>query len=472
MSHRLDRARPHRTQVDSPDRSTRTGKPVTNAPGNPHQRDTFEAASEAGRLVSKDPDGRSRKGFLLQVDPAGRTVVNLGDGNDRATVRQLRDGRIRISSGGERLTLNAEQSRRVTLSGGNGDDKIVVRGRVTSDLALDGGRGDDNLRGGDGNETFVGGSGHDRLVGGGGKDLLSGGAGDDYISGGGGSDVAVGGSGKDVIYGLGGKDLLVGGKDQDYVDGGRGNDVVAGAEGNDALIGGWGNDTLVGGDGRDVQAGGHGRDTLDGGEGADRNFAQRNDQVTRGEGDRTRTVGLSSAGKRLEVRGSKEFRARVQSDLEAFRSLPEGQALLRELDRSRRRVTIRESNAGSTAGWDGKHAFRNFNTGRPGKGSDVKVTYNIEDVRLGNEDFFRLPPIAIFAHELTHAREAAHGILPLGKTDQDNPAYPGPVFNFERSASGLPYDHDEDPRTPLVNPSGPNENTIRRQLGLPPRRYY
>jgi Ca2+-binding RTX toxin-like protein len=72
-----------------------------------------------------------------------------------------------------------------------------------------------------------------------------------------------------TLLGGAGKDLLAGGRGDDVLDGGKGNDVLIGGPGNDSLDGGAGKDTLVGGEGDDALSGGIGVDSVRGDTGAD-----------------------------------------------------------------------------------------------------------------------------------------------------------------------------------------------------------
>src|SRR6185503_6887862 len=132
-----------------------------------------------------------------------------------------------------------------------------------------------------------------------------------------------GGRGQDALYGQDGDDRLEGGDDQDSLNGGAGADALEGGNGNDALFGGTGADRLDGGAGSDVLAGGSGEDTY-ADDGADRVLS-----------------GLdATVGSSLIVAGDAEFTSRFASDLEALRSTPVGQALLRKLDEAGRPVKI------------------------------------------------------------------------------------------------------------------------------------
>lgn len=91
-------------------------------------------------------------------------------------------------------------SGRVTLRGGDGDDKLY------------GSRQDDLLRGEAGHDMLFGYDGNDMLYGGEGDDILSGDWGDDQLFGEDGRDILNGGDGLDKLHGGTGEDLLISGE--------------------------------------------------------------------------------------------------------------------------------------------------------------------------------------------------------------------------------------------------------------------
>jgi Ca2+-binding RTX toxin-like protein len=165
-----------------------------------------------------------------------------------------------------------------TIVAGDNDDFLV--GGAGDDV-LFGGTGFDGLYGGDGNDTLIdegtgglmsGGAGNDNLVlgnnastgftflGGEGLDTITGGDNADSLFGGQDADQLSGGLGADQITGGGGDDLLQGRLDNDTLFGGGGDDALDGAENRDSLVGGAGNDTLIGGAASDTMTGGQGTD--------------------------------------------------------------------------------------------------------------------------------------------------------------------------------------------------------------------
>ncbi|MCK8501514.1 MULTISPECIES: M91 family zinc metallopeptidase [Myxococcus] len=404
----------------------------------------------------------------VSTNANGQTVVDLGAGNNTATVTMNKSGGLVIQSGSDTVTLSPEQSRNAIINGGAGNDSITVDKNVTVDVTLDGGDGNDKLTGGAGHDTIRGGAGNDTIIGGAGNDSVSGDDGDDYVEGGAGDDLVQGGAGRDVLYGLDGNDLLNGGEGRDYIDAGAGDDTATGGAGDDQVIGGRGDDTLSGGEGNDAVAGGAGKDTVSGNAGDDKLYVEEGEETAdAAEGERT-IVDMTDADQRgssVKVEGSPEFQARVQSDLDAMRSLPSGQELLGTLDSSGRSTTIRETSGGNTAsGTNFNDGFFNAD-GTPGKGSDASVNYNTTRISLGGDEWMNRPPIVGLFHELVHASDIANGTLANGSKDG--------VRNLETSAVGLPIDLDQNPATPdVVQPGRPGENVLRDELNLPTRPHY
>ncbi|MBE0435075.1 MAG: hypothetical protein IBX56_04650, partial [Methylomicrobium sp.] len=106
-----------------------------------------------------------------------------------------------------------------SLSGGSGDDTIIVNGAVGVDIS--GAAGNDVLTGSDGNDVIRGGRGNN---------ILNGGLGDDILIGGPGNDIFIGSPGNNTIIGGGGSNTLkLEGAISDY--------ELSGAPGNYKLVG-------------------------------------------------------------------------------------------------------------------------------------------------------------------------------------------------------------------------------------------
>jgi len=423
--------------------------------------------AEAGSPPLGRPGAKS-SGPTVGTDASGRTTVDLGSGSNTATVSQTADGGLKITSDGQSVTLTAEQAKKAVITGGDGNDSITVDASVKGSVSIEGGKGDDKLVGGAGDDTLSGGDGNDVVIGGQGKDSVQGQAGDDYVEGGAGDDTVGGGDGRDVLYGLDGKDSLEGGTGRDYLDGGTGDDTADGGDGDDQVIGGRGNDTLRGSKGNDAVAGGLGKDTVQGGDGSDKLYVQDEDDAGEVSSSDTQQIvdmkDSDTIGSSVSVSGSDDFRARVESDLDAMRSLPIGQELLRGLDDSGKKTTIQETSKGNSAG--GTNFDDGFQTvdGTPGPGSDSYVNYNTTRTSLGGEDWMTRPPVVGLFHEMVHSHDITHGTLAPGQTDGTN--------NLENSAVGLPFDHDGDPKTDKITQDRPAENDLRDELNLPARPRY
>jgi len=141
-----------------------------------------------------------------------------------------------------------------SFSGTDTADRVTNRSTMTGDVLL--GDGDDVLdgRGGLFNGQFFGGNGNDRM------DLRGAGPVPDTIFGDSGVDTILGtdggdtiqGEGSDVPFGKVGIDLLLGGNGDDALDGGTGRDTLLGGSGDDTFAGGAGGDLMTGGQGRDT----------------------------------------------------------------------------------------------------------------------------------------------------------------------------------------------------------------------------
>lgn len=157
-----------------------------------------------------------------------------------------------FESNGETYTQLFQGVSRISAFGGSGKDTIHVLPGVTSDVALMGGAGNDQLiHAGRGDATLHGDSGNDLLVGSGGNDHLFGGAGDDTLEGGSGDDTLEGGTGHDRLSGSAGNDMLYGQHENDVLSGGHGDDQLEGGAGDDTLLGGSGSDDIFGDAGND-----------------------------------------------------------------------------------------------------------------------------------------------------------------------------------------------------------------------------
>ncbi|MET7884955.1 calcium-binding protein [Streptomyces avermitilis] len=157
-------------------------------------------------------------------------IVDLGDGNDTATVDPDNNGYARIYGGPGNDTLTGHGVD--VLYGQGGNDHLSGGGGVYDEGAY-GGAGDDTLtncaaecHGGAGNDSLSGTSTDNTLFGDDGNDTLHGNAGRDLLQGGKGDDTLYGGASDDKLYGNSGNDVLHGGAGTDFLSGGPGRNKV------------------------------------------------------------------------------------------------------------------------------------------------------------------------------------------------------------------------------------------------------
>lgn len=247
---------------------------------------------------------------------AGSDILQGNAGNDTL------DGGIGADTvdggaGNDRIVYDATDH---SLSGGAGDDTLVLRGAATVNLGnfsttqiagksvfgfenvdasgssaavtltgsafdnvLTGGSAGDTLRGGGGSDALNGGAGTDQLFGDAGDDIINGGAGADRIEGGAGNDriyydaadfTVSGGDGTDTLMLFGGATVNLGNFSTSQVAGksvfGFENVDASGSSAAVTLSGSAFDNVLIGGSGADTLRGGGGYDRLTGGSGADR----------------------------------------------------------------------------------------------------------------------------------------------------------------------------------------------------------
>jgi hypothetical protein len=359
----------------------------------------------------------------------------------------------------------------ITIRTGGGSDDIAVPSDVRVRVTVLGGKGDEQIAAANGDTRVFGLSGNDHIAGGANIDHISGGSGDDYLEGGAGDDVLSGRTGHDVIYGMGGNDQLSGGVGNDYLEGATGNDVLYGGAGNDIVSGGRGNDLLQGDAGKDHVIGGEGSDTVHGGPGEDVGWLESGERSTGVEHEVRIQFRPGLGDGFIRLVGSADFTARVAADLDLFRSIGEGQLVLEYFDKHHKKtegwvtggetVTIRESASNSV---ESTTYLLYWNR------------YAVEYDTKWREKVDGAPPVVALWHEL-----AGHVRQHTAETYDQTP-YRGVdvidhgVRRSERTAIGLPVDHDGNPRTPEeADPAHPTvftENALRRTWGLPERLHY
>jgi Ca2+-binding RTX toxin-like protein len=146
--------------------------------------------SAMGQIFGEGGDDTITVGAFLP------STVQGGDGNDRITIRSETQGGqtfapVVVVFGGEGNDfLDSQNPTAETLSGGGGDDTIFSLLSTAGDL-LDGGDGNDRMLVRGGSSTLLGGAGNDSLDGGDGADTINGGAGFDTMAGGFGADLFI-----------------------------------------------------------------------------------------------------------------------------------------------------------------------------------------------------------------------------------------------------------------------------------------
>ncbi len=398
----------------------------------------------------------------------------------------------------QRIRVPAGQE--VVLNTGQGNDQLDVPKGVNVRLRVTLGGGNDQVRGREADDRLevFGGDGQDRITTGHGADFISGGADEDYQDGGASADQIFGRGGDDASHGLDGNDLISGGDGIDFNDGGSDEDTIFGGRGDDVIGGGRDDDQMYGGEGDDTVFGGHGTDFADGGvtTGSDGKVTSDNDEITIGsedssqqdvESDTVITLEYDgSQGGFIEVEGSPEFQARVNSDLEFLRSTSTGQQMLAKL------TELRDGHDNPWNPFDGKNKYtiREFDPTASSDngyesggedGSDVTITYRPEWITLDGDDasdYDSTPPLVILYHEMGHSYQFMSGTVTEGRTLQPGG---GSVNSLERQNVGLSYNENdlEDPDTglPPDQEADPDqhqyrENGLRDELGIDRRTEY
>jgi hypothetical protein len=414
-------------------------------------------------------------------------IINTGSYDDEVKVHNAAGGGLEVNVNGTPYTVPAGVL--PVIRTGAGDDTVTVDRDVRVNLVILGGDGDDTIKGGAGSSTILAGAGDDKVEVRDGDNYVSGGSGRDYLRGGNGNDTLRGGRGDDVLYGLGGNDRLAGGRGNDYLDGGDGDDKLYGGPGNDILFGGRGADRIIGGAGDDRGYGGEGRDTVLLGSGDDKAYIQKEDSAPDAEkvvqveynptlGDKIRIIGTP---------GTPEF-DRLQSDMEALRSMPGGpQRMLAEINGPYHTDPFVTSNGG--IGYLGRTlTIQYVDQAHPAtetqyaKDPTGDSTVYYDPTTMEGPTGSR-PPIVALEHEFGHVWEHANKAEPAGttmerQTDPNNPlvTFDKLVSNQERAVVGLdiadpgePYGH---PHPHPGHPRELTENGFRDDLGLPPRQRY
>ena len=181
-------------------------------------------------------------------------------------------------------------------------------------------------------------------------------------------------------------------------------------------------------------------------------------------------------GPKIRVVGSPAFQSAAMSDLVKLSATPSGSALLNSIETSNHSLTLREcgpgsDNANTTGSWSNPNLYN-------GTGTDAVVSYNpVQTPLYNNGSAWDNPQTAvILGHELTHGSHITHGNLSgdptSGPTVPHDPTtgYPMTRAEEERRTVGLPADGTHN--IPDYTGEPFSENTVRNDLGEPPRTSY
>jgi hypothetical protein len=161
----------------------------------------------------------------------------------------------------------------------------------------------------------------------------------------------------------------------------------------------------------------------------------------------------------IDIQGSDDFRRGVVNDLKEIDRTRVGHDLLRALDGSGHRVTIREGEEPETRDV-GRGDPQIRANGLPGTAKDAEINYEptTHPMNVGVRPWEQnLPSSVCLEHELVHAEHIAHGTVVPGLDPNTN------VPNEELVTVGLKR-----------NPYAPDftENAYREEIGLPKRTSY
>ena len=358
-------------------------------------------------------------GIDFEPEPVPRLRITTTSADDQVSIDSVDDTLL--------LTLNRVQYRiqplaqplTLCIDTEAGDDAVHTQ-RVQGEIKLSTGPGDDLVKVGPGNFYIDAGPGDDTVL--------------------------TRGHGVHMIYAGDGDDVCFGGEELTFMAGGAGDDRLVAGAGLSIISAGQGEDSIFPGSGSNVLY-----------------SSDDNDLILRKEGTLRQHRGSNQrAGDRaLRIEGSDEFVKRVEADLDLLRTSPTARVLLEALDKAAIdhgiQVTVIFHDAPN--GFFG-HSQAPMTAGQGAPvGQSGELAYNPHWQPQGSL------PVVVLYHELCHAYNFATGTV----FAQDH----------ERQVVGLPTEHppfdfDDDPLTPPLNtnPDPFNENSLRRELGLPLRLSY
>ncbi len=404
-------------------------------------------------------------------------TIETSKGADTVHISKGPEGKLSAQINGQSYFLPAGNTPLTTLNINTheGDDRVHIDPEVVARIKVYGGAGNDTVRLG------------------GGLGYVEGNDGDDTLMGGRGSHVMYGGNGRDRLYGGDGPNTKT-----NYMDGGSDDDLMYGGSGHNVMNGGNGNDRISTA-GRSVVYTGPGHDRVySSANNTDEGvvYGKRSDQLQLPSGVKfIETVPNEAGAKTFRGIGSPEFSQRFRDDIQLYRSSPTGQKMLEGMDayseRTGSHILIIEGEENRYSGYstdpnyvpkndgDSKGDIRN-GVRAPGHKNNLVVYNRSDSDQTSDTPSAFLVPSTYLHHEISHAYNAITGSQLTGDTVVKNPD--GTTFtelNAERQAVGLetdaePFDFDNDPSTPptTTNPYPFNENALREEMGLHPRKVY
>jgi Ca2+-binding RTX toxin-like protein len=229
--------------------------------------------------------------------------INVGEKNEKFTVRQIGPNRFSITAfgayeeetidpGGKIVVVDSDNGNDVVSlepggSAGEGADPTTTDDDVDSVIPftraaiIQQGAGADEIRTGDGNDTITAGPAStgdpdtDKVLSGAGNDTINGGDDDDVLTGGPATTGAPSAA-DDTINGGEGGDTINGGQGADTLNGGGGDDIIAGGPGNGTLDESGSPVALINQDLADTISGGPGNDSAEGNFGNDVMYGDEN----------------------------------------------------------------------------------------------------------------------------------------------------------------------------------------------------
>ncbi len=415
----------------------------------------------------------------------GRNITLTGNGNNVITGSEMpsKGTSIYTGSGNNNISLGEGSSNKVITNGGSntittGQDSVsnIIDKNYTdkpSTIKLDTdtdnfitttgssnitvGDGNNNIQNNKGNSYIKAGNGNNIIISSGNINNIQVGDGNNYIEGGSDNDNILVGNGDNVIYGLNGNDTIVAGNGNNYIDGGNNDDTIIAGEGKNIIAGGLGNDkiTATGVDGT----------IIDDSNGENINAEENNIILYDSES-------TTSLGNSVVSYGSKQFRQRIQSDLEVFRGTQTGRKLLFELDQSGKTTTIEETYKQNgfaniyNPNDNGKQYVKP--NGTRGEGANAWIEFNPAFNGPANGR-----PVNVLFHELTHAYNITTGTMANGNINENGLE----LKAGEHQAVGLelkdfpPVEHP-DGTVSASNPKGISENDFRTEIGIENRKAY